>query len=101
MRTQHSYNYVFIYTLIDYSKYGIYYLRRTPFLPYGRQYNTMYSTYTHGNRTNRIRPGRSVMNLSFPTLPEQPRLTARYSALLYTLIHLLLEIGNRGPRLGL
>ena len=40
------------------------------------------------------------MSLSFPTLPEQPGLTTRYSALLYTLIHLLLEIGNRGPRLG-
>ena len=40
------------------------------------------------------------MSLSFPTLPEQPGLTAWYSALLYTLIHLLLEIGNRGPRLG-
>ena len=40
------------------------------------------------------------MSLSFPTLPEQPGLTVRYFALLYTLIHLLLEIGNRGPRLG-
>ena len=40
------------------------------------------------------------MSLSFPTLPEQPGLTVRYSALLYTLIHLLLEIGNRGPGLG-
>ena len=49
---------------------------------------------------NRIRPRRSVISLSFPTLPEQPGLTARYSALLYTLIHLLLEVGNRGPGLG-
>ena len=89
-----------MYTLIDHSKYGIYYLRRTPFLLYGRQYNTTYSTYINGNRTNRIRPGRSVISLSFPTLPEQPGLTVRYSALLYTLIHLLLEIGNRGPGLG-
>ena len=40
------------------------------------------------------------MSLLFPTLPKQPGLTMRYSALLYTLIHLLLEIGNRGPRLG-
>ncbi|OCK94949.1 uncharacterized protein K441DRAFT_659394 [Cenococcum geophilum 1.58] len=27
------------------------------------------------------------MSLSFPTLPEQPGLTARYSVFLYTLIH--------------
>src|SRR5436853_3843964 len=40
------------------------------------------------------------MSLLFPTLPEQPGLTARYSALLYTLIHLLLEVGSRGPGLG-
>ena len=90
---------VFSYTSVYLNQRHLH-LRRPPFLPYGRQYNTTYSTYTNGNRTNRIRPGRSVMSLSFPTLPEQPGLTARYSALLYTLIHLLLEIGNRGPGLG-
>ena len=91
--------YIFSYTSV-YSNQRHLHLRRPPFLPYGRQYNTTYSTYTNGKRTNRIRPGRSIISLSFPTLPKQPGLTARYSALLYTLIHLLLEIGNRGPRLG-
>ena len=69
MRTRHSYYYVFTYTPIDHSKHGIYYLRRPPFLPYGVQ--LQYTAPTrHGNRTNRIRPGKPVMSLSFPTLPD-------------------------------
>ena len=40
------------------------------------------------------------MSLSFPTLPEQPGLTARYFALLYT-SHLLLEVGIGDPGWGL
>ena len=79
---------------------GIYiYLRRPPFLPYNGQ--LQYTTPTqHGNRTNRIRPRRSVMSLSFPTLNEQPGLTARYSALLYlnppSYILVLLVVYYRG-----
>ena len=61
-----------------------------------------YSTrhlHLHGDQTNRIRPGKSIMSLSFPTLPEQPGLTTRYSALLYT-SHLLLEVGIGDPGWG-
>ena len=90
---------VFSYTSV-YSNQRHLHLRRPPFLPYGRQYNTMYSTYTNGKRTNRIRPGRSVISLSFPTLPEQPGLTVRYSALLYlnspSYILVLLVAHHRG-----
>lgn len=45
------------------------YLRRPPFLPYGMQ--LQYTAPTrHGDRTNHIRPGKSVMSLSFPILPD-------------------------------
>jgi hypothetical protein len=58
-------------------------------LPPARHTITIHSTYKarHGDRTNCIRPRRPVMSLSFPTLPEQPGLTARYSVFLYTSIH--------------
>ena len=39
------------------------------------------------------------MSFSFPTLPKQPGLTTRYSALLYT-SHLLLEVGIGDPGWG-
>ena len=71
-----------------------------PFLPYGVQ--LQYTAPTrHGDRTNEPYTPREVCDE--PLIPHptrQPGLTARYSALLYTLIHLLLEVGNRGPRLG-
>ena len=72
------------------------YLRHPPFLPYGRQ--LQYSTYKNGtaiDRTNRIRPGRSVMSLLFPILPKQPGLTAVF----YLPLYLAGDI-YKGPKLG-
>ena len=52
-----------------------------PFLPYGVQ---LYTAPTqHGNRTNRIRLGKPVMSLSFPTLPDSLDIPARHSVFLY------------------
>ena len=99
MRTGHSYYYyIFMYTLIDYLKHGIHDLRCPPFLPYGVQLQ-VHDTYTqHGNRTNRIRPRKPVMSLSFPTLPKQPGLTTVFRLPLHLWLGMCIGDLSQGPR---
>ena len=44
---------------------------------------TTSAQHLHSNRTNRIRPRRSVMSLSFPILPNSLDIPMRYSVFLY------------------
>ena len=62
-------------------EHGIY-LRCPPFLPYGIQLHYTAPTQ-HGNRTNRIHPGKPVMSLSFPILPGSLDLPAQHFVFLY------------------
>ena len=58
------------------------YIRRYPSSRTAFNYKCTAPT-RHGNRTNRIRPGKSVMSLSFPILPDSLNIPARYSVFLY------------------
>ena len=67
----------------DHSNHGIY-LQRPPFLPYSIRIH--YMALLHGTateRTNRIRPGKSVMSLSFPTLPDSLDIPTQHFIFLY------------------
>ena len=52
----------------------------------------------HGDRTNRMRPGKSMMSLSFPILPEQPGLTVVFRLPLHLWLGMCIRDLGWGPR---
>ena len=85
------------------SSHGIY-IRRPPppiralIQPGDRTSRVRRPTSLHGDRTNRIRPSRSVMSLSFPILPDSLDIPARHLVFLYIFGGMYIGDLGWGPR---